>query len=256
MLEKVTAELLAESFLSDDFQKTLIKAGRITKRTGNETAFVSSLSPFMANFFDVTSISEGNCHSVKISSEEIPDGYLYLSDLHYHPSATGPIVPSLPDLSGISSLDGDYSRCILFSNNTYDYLNPQEFDSAIFKSSISSIAKLRGNGSIEVLTYGPSQMGLDLEHAEMVHDRIDEFLLDSDCDYDEDNSLGIINSDIGTNEVAEVLRNSGYCNAIVLEYPRDIKNSEGRKRFRESNLEEFAEKLKVFEKKIQYKKWD
>lgn len=255
MLERVTSEILAESFLSDDFQKNLIKAGRITKRTGNETAFCSTYY-LLGNTFDVTSVIEGGPDSVSPPIKEKGDSAIVLNSLHYHPGSTGPLVPSFQDLRNISTLDeldclanGGHAT---LAGYTSSYPNYDRCKGAIYNGNIRSIAKLRENGSIEVLSYGPSRMGFDVNHSELLSEGIDEFLLDSDCYYAEDTSLGIINSDIGTDEVVEVLRNSGYCNAIVLEYPRDIKNSEGRKRFRESNLEKFVEKLKVFEKKILY----
>nr|AIF01514.1 hypothetical protein [uncultured marine group II/III euryarchaeote KM3_149_F06] len=245
MLERVTSEILAESFLSDDFQKNLIKAGRITKRTGNETGFLIDID---VNNGKISSrnVIEGTYlgldgRTVNDRQDNSTLNSICLGDLHFHPHVTGPVVPSESDL-----------HLATFREESNVYVKEKDNYFNLKVNPICAIGKAREKGDVELLIYN-ANLKLHDGHIARVNGELENYLEENWVGHDEE---ALCKSDIKTFEIREILEDSGCYNAEILRFPANIQFPERRYIIRESNLEKFRNKLEKFEFDINYSKSD
>ena len=245
MLEKVTAELLAEIFLSKGFLENLSKASKITQETYNETGFT--------NYFDVNSgkIINGDIKigtyfgmenaGLRESQENSPLMGLLGIDIHFHPLTNGPVFPSDGDLTLASNMN-EGMIYVSEDNSWYDVeIKP-----------LCVIGKARAEGDIELLLYN-AKGNLHEGNIERVDRTLIEYLDERGIEpYEEE----ISNSKIKTSEVRDLMENSGCYNAEVLNFSNEIHDIKNLAKVRNSMTEEVSEKMKKFEYVLNYQKSD
>ena len=241
MLERVTAELLAETFLSKRFLENLSEASKITNETYNETGFFSCWDT-SSEEISIGQVSEGNYLGMK--TEGLNDAQRYpslsgilLVDLHTHPIQEGPVVPSDEDLYLVMHRD---------EKNVYDNKTNRWMDLRI--NPICAIGKVGEKRNVELLLYNANG-NLHEGDIESVDRKIIEYLDKNGIDAYEEY---ISKSNIKTSEIKRLMEDSGHYNAEILQYSPEIHVPGGRNEFRESNLNKFRNKLKKFEYEIRY----
>jgi len=241
MLERVTADLLTETFLSEEFLENLSKASKITSETYNEAGFFSCWDT-SSEKISIGQVSEGNYLGMKTEGLRDTKGYqslmgILLVDLHTHPISKGPVVPSDGDLYLVMDRDEE---------NVYDSKNDNWLD--LKTNPICAIGKAREKGDVELLLYNANG-NLHDGNVESVDRKILEYLDERGVDaYEED----ISKSNIKTSEIVKLMEESGNYNVEILKFSPEIHIPERRSEFRESNLNKFKKNLKKFEYDIRY----
>ena len=241
MLEKVTSKLLADLFLSEEFLENLSKASKITKETYNETGFLSCWDTNTEEI-SIGQVSEGNYLGMKTEGLKDTRGYqsltgILLVDLHTHPLAKGPVFPS----------DGDLAL-VINGREEMIYDSKKDIWCDAKTKPICAIGKVRKKGDVELLIYNENNR-LHEGNIESMDRKLLEYLGEKGIEpYEEE----ISKSKIKTSEIKELMNDSGYYNAEILNFPASMYISERRNWIRDSNLNKFKEKLEKFEHDIIY----
>jgi hypothetical protein len=231
---EINKRKLSKIFSSEAFLKPLVKAGKITRKSGNESHFCGDYDIINGEsvFSDAT---EGNYEKARLESDEFKLSFeptkIPLFDFHYHPEPIGPAFPS----------DGDLKLPFVKKSTYYcgKYMVGNERD-------ICGIGIARENKEIELLLYQPKRK-IQLDHISSLNDKIKQFLNERGVsNFD----LAISKSNIKSEEVSDIL--SQYYNSTVFKFPSNLGNFQNRKKFREQNRKNLEEQLKIFEQKITF----